>query len=189
MDKLSERERILIIVLINLVAYYILFNGIVLNISNATKTKMEQYNELKAQKEILDIENIKTNVSNQNLKEVNAQNKEIEEKLFDMCNTEDIHNFVNGIVKKSGLTLSSIDIEEDNFSQDDENNQTQQEVVENNEIVYNVSMELSGDYDKKLNFIKNLESENKTISIADMDNLNKDNSATKFYLKIYAIKK
>ncbi len=113
MNKLSKREVTLIIVLVNLIGYYILFNVIGLAISNMNKSKLEDYEELKAQQEILEIETLKNQINTQNLENLNNENNEIKNKLFSSTNSENIHYFLAQVAKKSDVVLSSISIKKD----------------------------------------------------------------------------
>ncbi|WP_250277256.1 hypothetical protein [[Clostridium] colinum] len=200
MNKLSKRELILIVVLINLLAYYILFNVIGLAIFNKNKIKLEKYQELKAQQDILEIENLKNQINANNLESLLQKNMEMKNKIFSNTNNENIHYFISNIIKKSNLSLQSINIkkstlEEDNENQNELDNVNQEENINiENEVpshtFYNVEIEVIGNYKDKINFIKNIESCGKTIAITDFYNTFESNKTkSKIKMNIYTINK
>lgn len=214
MNKLSKRETTLIIILVNLIGYYLLFNVIGLSISNMNKSKLEAYEELKAQQDILEIESIKNQIDTQNLENLTQKNNEMKNQIFSTTNSENIHYFLNQVAKKSNVAISSINInkfemaEESNeevteettletsteiitqdINQDNnkQNNQIYTDIVHN---AYNIELEVVGEYKDKINFIKNIESYKKTMSITDFSTAFEDKTTTsKIKMTIYTIDK
>lgn len=212
MNKLSKREISLIIILVNLIGYYILFNVIGLSISNMNKNKLEQYEELKAQQDILEIENMKNQVDTENLEIISQKNTEMKNKIFSKTNSENIHYFISQVAQKSNVTLSSINIEnlmaeetnedlsveqstveEVSTEQSSENVNSNEQNITQTEIkdeAYNIDIELIGKYEDIVNFIKNIESYEKTISITDFNTTLQDGTTnSKIKMNIYTITK
>lgn len=218
MNKLSKREIMLIIILVNLIGYYLLFNVIGLSISNTNKSKLEAYEELKAQQDILEIESIKNQIDTQNLENLTKKNNEIKNQIFSTTNSENIHYFLNQVAKKSNIVISSINIKKVELGQEEtqlsneetttetnidittETNINQQENKDsqvNNQIymdiidsTYNIELDIAGEYKDKLNFIKNIENYKKTMAITDFSTVFEDKSTTsKLKMTIYTINK
>lgn len=212
MNKLSKREISLIIILVNLIGYYILFNVIGLSISNMNKNKLEQYEELKAQQDILEIENMKNQVDTENLEIISQKNTEMKNKIFSKTNSENIHYFISQVAQKSNVTLSSINIEnlmaeetnedltveqstveEVSTEQSSENINSNEQNITQTEIkdeAYNIDIELIGKYEDIVNFIKNIEGYEKTISITDFNTTLQDGTTnSKIKMNIYTITK
>ncbi|WP_317367574.1 hypothetical protein [uncultured Tyzzerella sp.] len=207
MNKLSKRETTLIIILINLIGYYLLFNVIGLYISNMNKSKLEAYEELKAQQEILEIENIKNQVDTKNLENLTQKNNELKNQIFSTTNSENIHYFLSNVAQKSNIKISNIKISENNIKDNSEDidemsiEQTTMDTTETTENVdvmptdilnssYNIELEIVGKYKDKINFIKNIEKYKKTLAITDFSTMmEEDNLASKIKMIIYTVHK
>lgn len=216
MNKLSKREVVLIIVLVNLIGYYILFNVIGLAISNKNKDKLEIYEDLKAQQEILEIESLKDQINTQNLENLNNQNNEIKNKLFSNTNSENIHYFLTQVAEKSDIVLSSVSIKKAIVQEDIEattladtitqettiqqvNTENSQEDNGNSQDtisskiegdIYNIQLEITGSYENKIKFINNLEKYEKSIAITDFfTSFQGEITTSKLSMNIYTINK
>lgn len=204
MNNITKRENILIIVLINLIAYYLLFNIIILPINTSNKAKNLEIEELNAQKEISRIEATKLESDLKQLQNLTLNIQELSKQIFSDTNEENIHYFFNTVAKNSNTTISSFKIEElsQNINEDTIENSLESELEKNNEnktkekdlksekFSYNIEISLNGTYSNKLKFLKYLEAMNKTLKINEIEFLDfENNSPSKIFIEMYTIKK
>lgn len=215
MNNLTKRETILIIVLINLIAYYLLFSIVIFPILSVNKEKNIKIEELKAQNEIQVIEATKLETDLNNLKNLTKDIESLYNKIFSNTNQENIHYFLNNVAKETNTSIVSIDIKtiegentdgnniendttqnnnsEDNFTQDFENSNTEAKPEKDSECskkyIYDIKLVLLGSYKDKINFLKHLEDLNKTLKIDEIEFLNLKNESSKIGIKLYTITK
>lgn len=205
MKNITKRETILIIILLNLIGYYFLFNILILPTISTNKQKNIEIEEMQAQKQIKQIENQKLEADLKNLKDSEKNHKEIYDIFFSTANEENIHYFLNQIANKTKTTINSFKIEKNIFENDIleniENNEINAEDIENNiqnqenalnlkKYIYKIEIELYGDFENKVNFLKYLENLNKSIKVCAFDFFDlKNNSNSNLFINIYSIEK
>lgn len=187
MKNLTKRETILIVVLINLLLYYVLFNLIGEKIEAKNVEKKLSYEELLAQKEILKITELKSDVDIAKLKSIKEENDNMKGKIFSTTNTENIHNFIYKLTQKNNLNISYINI----VDKKEENGDIllyKGEKIEDK--MYIVELSVEGSYENKIKFIKDIENLDKTILITEFSGLDmKKNTQSKLIINIYTMKK
>lgn len=187
MKNLTKRETILIVVLINLLLYYVLFNLIGEKIEAKNVEKKLSYEELLAQKEILKITELKSDVDIAKLKSIKEENDNMKDKIFSITNTENIHNFIYKLTQKNNLNISYINI----VDKKEENGDIllyKGEKIEDK--MYIVELSVEGSYENKIKFIKDIENLDKTILITEFSGLDmKKNTQSKLIINIYTMKK
>ena len=193
MNNFSKRELILIVILMNLLGYYLLFNIVGIPIFNFINEKKLYIEQLQAQEEIQKIENIKVQADLASFKNIINEIESLYNQLFSITNPENIHYFINNIANSTNIHISSIHIQEELENDIDD---IQEDLKENDEFlknrvkIYNINLELLGTYENKMKFLKKIESLEKAIAITGINFSNLGNNYnSKLNLKLYSIEK
>lgn len=172
-NKLSPRDAFMIVVLMNVIMYYLGYQFIVSPLLNRYMDFDVKLQEVQLEHDNIMLEISKNQEYLQQITKLLEERRSLYEVCFPKAETEVVHKFMNEMSKKAQVSINSIKIDPKKEMATTESGEEIESIFKNNEV----TLSISGSYKNLVDFMTDIESLKRSSAVNEIS-VNNSNNGT-----------